>query len=170
MLKIKGSRFLFAFGVLAIFISMPLNGTCQQLLRPTIGSSGGGGLGANKMYLNQSIGQPYGTSSFYGPSSSLHPGFEQPINAQSFVGNANLISLTLFPNPTTDFVVLSASSALSNALLEVFDFGGRKVFEKSIENFTNYKLECANWSNGFYLIRLTDAMQNVYSSKIVLSK
>jgi len=44
------------------------------------------------------------------------------------------------------------------------------MFEKSIENFTNYKLECANWSNGFYLIRLTDAMQNVYSSKIVLSK
>ena len=170
MLNIKRGYLLFAVGVSAIFISIPLNGTCQQLLRPTIGSAGGGGIGLNKMYLNQSIGQPYGTSSYYGPSSSLHPGYEQPFNAQSFVGNANLVSLTLFPNPTTDFVVLSASSTLGNVLLEVFDFGGRKVFEKSIESFTNYKLQCTNWSNGFYLVRLTDALQNVYSSKIVVTK
>ena len=67
-------------------------------------------------------------------------------------------------------MILSASAELNNALLEVFDFGGRKIFEKKIETLTNYKLECANWSSGFYLIRLTDSLQNVYSSKIVVTK
>ena len=170
MFKIKGLFFLLTIVGGGILSSLPLIGTCQQLLRPTIGSSGGGGFGPNNLYVNQSIGQPYGTLSYYGSKTSIHPGFEQPFNAQSFVGSSTLVSLTLFPNPTTDFVILSASAELNNALLEVFDFGGRKIFEKKIETLTNYKLECANWSSGFYLIRLTDSLQNVYSSKIVVTK
>ena len=146
------------------------HGFGQQLLRPTIGSSGGGGVKANNVYMNQSIGQPYSTKSFYSSSAAIHPGFEQPIDFQAFVGNSNLITLSLFPNPTSGMVTLLASATLSSALLEVYDNGGRKVFEKSISGFLNYKLDCSAWSNGFYHVRITDEQQNVYSSKIVLTK
>jgi hypothetical protein len=49
----------------------------------------------------------------------------------------NEISLSAFPNPYADHVILSAElKKSSNLEIEIFTSGGKKVFEKSVENLS----------------------------------
>ena len=60
-------------------------------------------------------------------------------------------SVTLYPNPTSDFVRISAGESID--LVRVFDVTGRVVEESSPEK-SDFSLNVSNLSKGVYLVKL----------------
>lgn len=60
-------------------------------------------------------------------------------------------SVTLYPNPTSDFVRISAGESID--LVRVFDVTGRVVKESSPEK-SDFSLNVSNLSKGVYLVKL----------------
>ena len=60
-------------------------------------------------------------------------------------------SVTLYPNPTSDFVRISAGESID--LVRVFDVTGRVVKESSPEK-SDFSLNVSGLSKGVYLVKL----------------
>ena len=75
--------------------------------------------------------------------------------------NANLV--TLFPNPTQDFVQIQSSHLLNN--IQIFDLQGKMVFNQSVKNTTGQLIEVSNLNNGLYQVIITDEFKNRISKR-----
>lgn len=74
------------------------------------------------------------------------------------------VSISMYPNPSSDFVNIETSSEtlLKNAVL--YDINGRTVADvQLIEN----KIDVRNIAQGLYLVKLTDENNNIYTEKII---
>ncbi|MEL6843706.1 MAG: T9SS type A sorting domain-containing protein, partial [Bacteroidota bacterium] len=77
----------------------------------------------------------------------------------------------LYPNPARNQIALRYQLPLQQQLqLEVFDQQGRKVHRHSIEGgsgIQEYALTLQNWSQGLYLLRVSDSEKVVWERKFV---
>ena len=67
------------------------------------------------------------------------------------VSNVNKAAISIYPNPTRDYLNVSASSKVSK--IEVYDISGKKVNADFVDN----KVDVQNLAKGSYLIKITDA-------------
>ena len=109
----------------------------QSLERQTISSSGSS-LFSNGTLIRQTIGQPYSTATNYNNKISFLPGFQQPIFRTRVIRND--LSLKLFPNPATEYVIIESSYPLKEAIVNVVDNSGKLVFSDRTELFEKYQL------------------------------
>lgn len=161
--KYKTQIALIAFCVLSLFHVA----YAQSLQRQSIGSLGGASY-TDGMLIQHTVGQPYATNTYYDDGVSYRPGFQQPVFKVSLIKAS--LSMDVFPNPATSWVTLKSSKTLKNALFQVLDLNGKLVFKESFTEFTTYTLKCDDWSNGTYLLSLTDQSGNNYSSKLIILK
>lgn len=147
----------------------------QTLKRQCIASTGnsssmlpspiGEGLGVR---FQQTIGQPYGTTSYYSDKTRYNPGFQQPVFSVEIIKSS--INATVFPNPTSNQVTIETTLVLENVIIQIIELSGKLVLNEKINEFKSYTINCADWSNGVYLITLSDSKNNLYSSKLIISK
>lgn len=64
----------------------------------------------------------------------------------------NQESVTLFPNPATEFVTVKLSNGVNAAQFDMFDIRGQKVLSKQVEN--NQKITLSELSSGIYFYNL----------------
>ena len=152
-------------------------GFAQTLKRQCIASTGnssslsilpspiGEGLGVR---FQQTIGQSYGTTSFYTNKTRYNPGFQQPVFSVETIKSS--INATVFPNPTSNQVTIETNLTLENVIIQIIELSGKPVLNEKINEFKSYTINCADWSNGVYLITLSDSKNNLYSSKLIISK
>jgi len=76
------------------------------------------------------------------------------------------ISFSLFPNPVNDFVIIQLSNLGTMYNLSINDIMGKEVFHKSDLNSTQ-KINCENFSNGIYLLKISDGVKSSSSKLIV---
>jgi hypothetical protein len=76
------------------------------------------------------------------------------------------ISFTLFPNPVNDCVTIQLSNQSTMFNLSINDIMGKEVFHKSDLNSTQ-KINCENFSNGIYLLKISDGVKSSSSKLIV---
>ena len=66
------------------------------------------------------------------------------------VSNVNKAKVSIYPNPTTDYLNVSSASKISN--VEVYDISGKRVKAELVDN----KVDVQNLAKGSYVIKITD--------------
>ena len=74
-------------------------------------------------------------------------------------------NVSIYPNPATNFVTISAKEAISH--VSVYDFQGRIVQEYDFNNTTEIKLNVSELSNGIYSIVANSVKGNSFSTKLI---
>jgi hypothetical protein len=69
----------------------------------------------------------------------------------------------IFPNPANDLVYLDLDPAASGQLLQIFDIGGRAVFQTTTQG-DRLSVDVQNWPAGAYAVR----MNGVAAGRIML--
>lgn len=139
----------------------------QTIQRQTISSSDGSSL-INNVSVRQTIGQPFQTQTHTDGSISFKPGFQQPIFSTEILSTN--IKVTLKPNPALYSFSLETSDTLLNADIVVSDATGKTIFTEHFDAFSKTEIQCSLWSNGIYLISLSDKKGNLVSSKLIKSE
>ena len=73
-------------------------------------------------------------------------------NSQSMVEEG----FSLFPNPNPGKFTLVRNTVLKNARFEIFDAGGKRVFEKTNAYGNSHEFDCSNLNPGFYVVQVSD--------------
>ena len=69
------------------------------------------------------------------------------------IAEANLLAFEIFPNPSQDFLTIQLPNEITNGSLEVFDYLGRSVKSKKINNIDN-KMNISNLNQGIYFVKV----------------
>ena len=142
-------------------------GSAQTLKRQCVASTGSY-VTENGVTLQQTIGQPYGTSPYYSNTTRFTPGFLQPVFRIEIIKSN--INATIFPNPTANQVTIETTIILENVLIQIVDFTGKILLNQKMAEFKTYTIDCSNWSSGAYVISLADSKNNLYSSKLIITR
>ena len=146
-----------------------LQSEAQVIRRQSIGGYGSGMV--DGVLVQQTTGQPYATTAFYSNEISVRPGFQQPSKYVLETIHSNLtISLNVYPNPATSSVTIQSPEAITNALIQVRDMDGNLVLNEKVAELKTYWINSETWQKGFYFINLYDGQNNMYSSKLIISK
>lgn len=163
--RMKLSFILLPFALLVFQIS-----EAQSLKRQTTSSlSSTGKIG--DIVVHQTIGQPYFTRGHNGNNTIVRPGFEQPLNYKlNIKSSSSNLDLSVYPNPATSSITIKSTNQISNTLIHITDLNGRLIAEEEVSAFQTHVINCENWNNGSYIIRVIDDQKNNYSSMIVINK
>jgi hypothetical protein len=164
-MKQKTSILLFIF---IVFFQYSCIVRAQSIQRQTI-SSTGSYFTSDGYLIRQTIGQPYNTKTSNQNNISYRPGFQQPVfQIEILLSN---LKLTIFPNPSSDFVNIESSVVLKGVKLDVFDNIGQLVFTSNFESFKSFKLNCTNYSSGAYIINITSITdKKALSAKLIINR
>ena len=72
------------------------------------------------------------------------------------------------PNPTEDNFTLSINSDLDNALLEIFNILGERIFTKKLYNRLEI-VNCKEFLSGIYIIKLS-IEGKIHMQKLIVNK
>jgi hypothetical protein len=64
-------------------------------------------------------------------------------------------NVVISPNPVSDRLNIISDTGISRA--EIYDFSGRMLLAKSVQNDTNYRLDLSSLPDGWYLLNIFDA-------------
>lgn len=105
----------------------------------------------------------------YGPVTAADVGPNSYV-ATSIKRNFSPLSMTIYPNPTADYLTLDH---LTNEIetVQIFTILGEIVWEQSLKNNSNstVKINVNNLSNGYYIIRATGE-KGQFSQKVLIAK
>ena len=103
-----------------------------------------------------------------GTNGSVTQGVQQPyeISVLSVAGQAENISLSVYPNPSTDYLYLTASDEISGLSYQLFDMNGRLLkSEKIVGNQTNINMQ--GLVSATYFVKVNQGNKTVKSFKII---
>ena len=147
---------------------MLTSATYSQSIERSSVNSMGSSRSSDGIFIQQSVGQPFQTNSYYSNKIESRPGFIQPTHLSvELIQSTFQIDLTAHPNPTTAEVSFAPNENLEDVVLRVMDQYGKMIFTEQVESLKNYNLECYDWSNGTYFIYITDEKGRNYESKLI---
>jgi hypothetical protein len=89
------------------------------------------------------------------------------------IGNPEYFEFVVYPNPTTGDLNIKISGLIDASSIALYDITGKMLYQESIINNTNQsfekKLDLAFYSDGFYLLKLTDNTHSI-TKKIILNR
>ena len=153
--------------IVFVFFAFISQSKAQTLQRQSIGSCGTYML-AEGTLIQQTVGQPYATTTNYNNGISFRPGFQQPVFSVSLINSS--INLTVFPNPATELVTIQSENILKDANILVMDISGKLLINQQINEFSKFSFNCGDWANGIYMITVSDAKHHKYAGKLIISK
>ena len=119
--------------------------------------------------ISYSIGQiDYETTS--GPGGSITEGLQQPIEILTITGfednNINL-NFEIFPNPTTDFVVLSVYNKKTvNMFYTIYNLDGKLIETQELAG-SQTTIAMKELSNGIYFIKVMQKSSEIKVFKVI---
>ena len=124
------------------------------------------GAGGSSSY---SIGQiTYTTET--GANGSVAKGVQQPYEISTITGieitHINL-QLSVYPNPATDFLTLSAKDTeLSDLNYQLYNLSGKLILQDQLRD-QNTQIDLRNLSSATYLLKISDNTKNLKTFKII---
>lgn len=80
-------------------------------------------------------------------------------------------SLSLFPNPATNFIQIKGIDNVSNVnSIEVYSIIGKKIMSSTVSSSSDLKVNIQNLDNGVYLVKLFDNQKSVFYTKTFVKK
>lgn len=151
-----------------VLFSLLLFGVTAIMAQKTVPATGGEATGSGGT-VSYTVGQvAYQTNSE--TSGTVSEGVQQPyeifITSIEDVEEVTL-SVTAFPNPTTDYLTLSIEEYdLSNLSYKMFDMNGRLIQSKEI-NSNQTKIEMNSLLPATYFIKVFDGNKEIVTYKII---
>lgn len=79
------------------------------------------------------------------------------------------MEISVYPNPTIDFVNIKITNSNQNNSLKVYNSIGQTLYQGNCEDMTS--INTSQWVEGMYFVEITDEQSNVVSKeKLVVSK
>ena len=132
----------------------------------SMNAAGGNAVGDGG-FVSFSVGQT-AFSANAGSNGSVTQGVQQPyeISVLSVSENAENINLSVYPNPSTDYLYLTSSDEISGLSYQLFDMNGRLLkSEKITENQTNIDMQ--GLVSATYFVTINKGNKTVKSFKII---
>ena len=130
-------------------------------------NAAGGDAASDGGSVSFSVGQVvFGANA--GTNGSVTEGVQQPyeISVLSVAEQTENISLSAYPNPSTDYLYLTTSDEISNLSYQLFDMNGRLLkSEKIIGNQTNINMQ--GLVSATYFVKVNQGNKTVKSFKII---
>lgn len=148
--------------ILLTMLLMPFGLRAQVSMNAAGGNAAGGG-GS----VSYSVGQMV-FSANAGANGSVTQGVQQPyeISVLSVSENAENINLSVYPNPSTDYLYLTSSDEISGLSFQLFDMNGRLLkSEKITENQTNIDMQ--GLVSATYFVKVNQGNKTVKTFKII---
>lgn len=111
---------------------------------------------------------PMAFSANEGPDGSVTEGVQQPyeISVLSVAEQAENICLSVYPNPSTDYLYLTTSDEIPGLSYQLFDMNGRLLkSEKIVANQTNIDMQ--DLVSATYFVKVNQGNETVKSFKII---
>jgi len=102
------------------------------------------------VYVNATLYVPIGCESAY-KNAFVWKNFSNIVETADFIGETSEEVLSVFPNPSSDFINISCKSMKS---LEIISIEGRIVMNTSVSG-DNINLDVSDLPSGMYIIRIT---------------
>ena len=134
-----------------------------------IPAAGGDATGLDGSSVSYTIGQiTYTTNS--STNGSVAMGVQQPYEISITTGieitNINL-QLSVYPNPTTDFLTLSVKDTeLSDLNYQLYNLSGKLILQDQLRD-QNTQIDMRNLSSATYLVKVSDNTKNLKTFKII---
>lgn len=130
-------------------------------------NAAGGDAASDGGSVSFSVGQVvFGANA--GTNGSVTQGVQQPyeISVLSVAEQAENINLSVYPNPSTDYLYLTTSDEISNLSYQLFDMNGRLLKSgKIVENQTNINMQ--GLVSATYFVKVNQGNKTVKSFKII---
>ena len=151
-----------------ISVAFLLLGIAALQAQEAIPATGGEAIGAGGS-SSYSVGQiTYTTDE--GTNGSVAKGVQQPyeISIATDVEATNInLQLSVYPNPTTDFLTLSATDTdLSDLKFVLYDLSGKLIEQDQLRD-QNTQISMQNLSSGTYLLKVSDNTKTIKTFKII---
>lgn len=150
--------------IVVLLIAANTNG--QQITRQDVNSGGLNGILANQNFLSYTIGG-IGTNSIAPSNSILKIGFQQ----FDILGKVNIkeaqkqLKLTLYPNPTSDYIHLSETNEILD--YQIFSADGKLVKMGIVSN--SLPIDIKNIASGVYLFHAQSKEKIYQTQKIFIT-
>ena len=136
-----------------------------------VNSSSGGNATGNGGTASYTVGQVTYTSSS-GTNGSVSAGVQQAYTITTTTGvnetNFNL-EASVYPNPTTDLLVLSVNELKEDFKYQVLDMAGKLMTNGKIAN-TKTQLDFSSFAAGTYVIKISTNQNEIKTFQVVKNK
>ena len=88
-------------------------------------------------------------------------------NASSSITGLSQIAGSVFPSPAADYFSIQLNDPLSNLNIHIFDVQGNLVHAGNSGKDRVIQINCSNWANGIYLVRLGNGKARAYHKIVV---
>ena len=68
---------------------------------------------------------------------------------------ASVLSISLYPNPSSDYIKIISSDLSETVKIDVFDVLGKQTFSDLTNDINNYSLDVSNLKSGIYFITIS---------------
>ena len=130
-------------------------------------NAAGGNAAGDGGSVSYSVGQMV-FSANAGANGSVTQGVQQPyeISVLSVAENAENVNLSVYPNPSTDYLYLTSSDEISGLSYHLFDMNGRLLkLGKITENQTNINMQ--GLVSATYFVKINQGNKTVKTFKII---
>ena len=86
-------------------------------------------------------------------------------NNSSSINQNNTQQLSIYPNPTNQWLTLSLEQELKR--IEIMDITGKVIFETQNINNKPITLNVNHLASGLYIIKATDNLNKIYHQKFI---
>jgi hypothetical protein len=139
----------------------------QTIIRASVGSIGLTGK-SERLIIQQTVGQPYQTTTKYNNQLDFRPGFIQPNQIYVEFLKSNIeVEINVYPNPATSNVSFNSIANLEDLTLVVLDQSGKIVHQESARNLNQLSLNCSSWTTGNYFITISDQFGKSNQLKLI---
>ena len=128
-----------------------------HLLRSTISNNGSSTQTNNKYIVQQSVGQSSPVGLQQTSKHTLRQGFIQPDQLKRMLAASNTsdLSVSIYPNPTTDKITLAFDELISGKLqLSIYDQRGKLVMEENRESEVELTYSLEGLAAGNYFVKV----------------
>ena len=125
-----------------------------QTLTPQVLSTAGTSFVNGTNVLDWTLGEP-ATFTLDNGTNLLTQGFHQNDLLITEIDNTeNSFGVTVFPNPTADFVQIQFDKATDNNVIELFSVEGKLLLSETISATNVAQINMSNYANGTYLLKV----------------
>ena len=149
--------------IIMVFISLfAANKTFTQ----TVISANGGTATAAGTQVSWTIGEPV-VATVSDSKNTLTQGFQQSNLTVSEIKNSNLenVNIKLYPNPTTDLVILETNK-ITDLDFKIYSTNGKLLKTEKINN-TETQIFFTEYSSGIYFLTISNTKKQIKTFQII---
>ncbi|CAM1366524.1 T9SS type A sorting domain-containing protein [Tenacibaculum xiamenense] len=131
--------------------------------------------GYNTNLINGSINNPLANTTYYYRLAATNSG--SVIYSDTYQFTTGTLSLTefdlkntisIFPNPTTDFINIKSNVSQKIKSIELYNTLGQSVYYEDTDNKIEIKIDLSSFRKGIYFVKIRFENAKIISSKLIL--